>query len=166
MKSLVFETPVNSAEELVARIIAAAGEIRNTPEMLSNVRRSMKRRCEACITCGGRHWKALNHAPYTPDLSPRDFHRFRYLKQSLGGKRFSDNKEVKAAVNCCLSNQGLGSNPGEGMDVCKCIAPLRHGDSLTNRRPLLRWEAADHPGVFSLKSGVKPSKIVLYGAQS
>ncbi|GFX78232.1 hypothetical protein TNCV_5135791 [Trichonephila clavipes] len=54
MKSLVFETPVNSAEELVARISAAAGEIRNTPEMLSNVRRSMKRRCEACITCGGQ----------------------------------------------------------------------------------------------------------------
>ncbi|GFW10685.1 uncharacterized protein TNCV_4918041 [Trichonephila clavipes] len=50
MKSLVYETPVNSAEELVARISAAAGEIRNTPEMLSNVRRSMKRRCEACIT--------------------------------------------------------------------------------------------------------------------
>ncbi|GFU70442.1 retrovirus-related Pol polyprotein from transposon 297 [Trichonephila clavipes] len=59
MKSLVFETPVNSAEELVARISAAAGEIRNTPEMLSNVRRSMKRRCEACITCGGH---ASNYA--------------------------------------------------------------------------------------------------------
>ncbi|GFT92171.1 transposase-like protein [Trichonephila clavipes] len=43
MKSLVYETPVNSAEELVARIGAAAGKIRNTPEMLSNVRRSMKR---------------------------------------------------------------------------------------------------------------------------
>ncbi|GFX61902.1 hypothetical protein TNCV_3777131 [Trichonephila clavipes] len=42
MKSLVYETPINSAEELVARISAAAGEIRNTPEMLSNVRRSMK----------------------------------------------------------------------------------------------------------------------------
>ncbi|GFW70186.1 DUF4817 domain-containing protein [Trichonephila clavipes] len=59
MKSLVFETPVNSAEELVARISAAAGEIRNTPEMLSNVRRSMKRRCEACITCGGRQFEHL-----------------------------------------------------------------------------------------------------------
>ncbi|GFX37375.1 chorion peroxidase [Trichonephila clavipes] len=56
MKSLVYETPVNSAEELVARISAAAGKIRNTPEMLSNVRRSMKRRCEACITCGGRQF--------------------------------------------------------------------------------------------------------------
>ncbi|GFY03485.1 hypothetical protein TNCV_3211221 [Trichonephila clavipes] len=42
MKSLVYETPINSAEELVARVSAAAGEIRNTPEMLSNVRCSMK----------------------------------------------------------------------------------------------------------------------------
>ncbi|GFV06855.1 uncharacterized protein TNCV_1962761 [Trichonephila clavipes] len=58
-ETLVFETPVNSAEELVARISAAAGEIRNTPEMLSNVRRSMKRRCEACITCGGRQLEHL-----------------------------------------------------------------------------------------------------------
>ncbi|GFV19475.1 uncharacterized protein TNCV_3664071 [Trichonephila clavipes] len=58
MKSLVYETPVNSAKELVARISAAAGEIRNTPEMLSNVRRSMKRRCEACITCDGHHDEA------------------------------------------------------------------------------------------------------------
>ncbi|GFU28586.1 hypothetical protein TNCV_467951 [Trichonephila clavipes] len=55
MKSLVYETPVNSAKELVARISAAAGEIRNTPGLLSNVRRSMKRRCEACITCDGRN---------------------------------------------------------------------------------------------------------------
>ncbi|GFX52201.1 uncharacterized protein TNCV_574041 [Trichonephila clavipes] len=59
MKSLMYETPVNSAEELVARISAAAGEIRNTPEILSNVPRSMKRRCEACITCGGRQFKPL-----------------------------------------------------------------------------------------------------------
>ncbi|GFS83580.1 uncharacterized protein TNCV_1657911 [Trichonephila clavipes] len=59
LKSLVYETPVNSAEELVARISAAAGEIRNTPEMLSNVRRSMKRRCEACITYGGRQFEHL-----------------------------------------------------------------------------------------------------------
>ncbi|GFV03385.1 lig_chan-Glu_bd domain-containing protein [Trichonephila clavipes] len=70
MKSLVFETPVNSAEELVARISAAAGEIRNTPEMLSNVRRSMKRRCEACITCGGRHYSLKNDAAYGGFIGP------------------------------------------------------------------------------------------------
>ncbi|GFV57353.1 uncharacterized protein TNCV_3285811 [Trichonephila clavipes] len=45
-------------------------------------------------------------------------------------------------------------NPEEGMDVCKCIAPLRHGSTLNSRRaasPLVwllegeeRWEAPDH----------------------
>ncbi|GFX30799.1 uncharacterized protein TNCV_656851 [Trichonephila clavipes] len=50
---------------------------------------------------------------------------------------------------------GMGSNPGEGMDFCKCIVPLRHGGTLNSRRtafPLVRlveWEerceANDHP---------------------
>ncbi|GFT67208.1 uncharacterized protein TNCV_783581 [Trichonephila clavipes] len=49
---------------------------------------------------------------------------------------------------------GLGSNPGEAMDVCKCIVPSRHGNTLNNRRaasPLVRlvarderWETPDH----------------------
>ncbi|GFU99120.1 hypothetical protein TNCV_1228341 [Trichonephila clavipes] len=43
-------------------------------------------------------------------------------------------------------------------DVCKCIVPLRFGDTLNSRRaasPLVwlveaveRWEAAEHPGVL------------------
>ncbi|GFX56177.1 hypothetical protein TNCV_3062631 [Trichonephila clavipes] len=33
------------------------------------------------------------------------------------------------------SFDGLGLNPGEGMNVCKCIVPSRHGDTLN--RPLL-----------------------------
>ncbi|GFV37694.1 uncharacterized protein TNCV_2708091 [Trichonephila clavipes] len=36
--------------------------------------------------------------------------------------------------------KGLGLNPGEGMDVCKCIVPLRHGSTLNSCRvasPLL-----------------------------
>ncbi|GFT89305.1 uncharacterized protein TNCV_4386071 [Trichonephila clavipes] len=50
--------------------------------------------------------------------------------------------------------EGLGSNPGEGMDVCRCIVPSRHGGILNSRRaksPLMRlveeeerWEALDH----------------------
>ncbi|GFT25505.1 uncharacterized protein TNCV_3173831 [Trichonephila clavipes] len=49
---------------------------------------------------------------------------------------------------------GLGSNPGEDMDVCKCIVPSLHGGTLNSRRaasPLVRlveweesWVAADH----------------------
>ncbi|GFW17697.1 uncharacterized protein TNCV_2652541 [Trichonephila clavipes] len=50
---------------------------------------------------------------------------------------------------------GLGSNPGEDIDVCKCIVPSWHGGTLNSRRaasPLLRlaegkerWVALDHP---------------------
>ncbi|GFX86254.1 uncharacterized protein TNCV_2561361 [Trichonephila clavipes] len=47
MKSLVYDTPVDNAEELVARIAVAAGEIRNSPGVFQNVRMSMRRRYES-----------------------------------------------------------------------------------------------------------------------
>ncbi|GFV49093.1 uncharacterized protein TNCV_236271 [Trichonephila clavipes] len=59
---------------------------------------------------------------------------------------------------------GLGSNPREDMDVCKCIVPSPHGGTLNSRRatsPLVRlvegeerWEAPDYPqGVLPLNWG-------------
>ncbi|GFW10946.1 uncharacterized protein TNCV_4459211 [Trichonephila clavipes] len=49
---------------------------------------------------------------------------------------------------------GLNSNPGEGMDVCKCIVLSRHGATLNSRRDssaLVRfveeeycWEVPDY----------------------
>lgn len=50
-------------------------------------------------------WEVLDHAPYSPDLAPSDFHLFWYLKHHLGGQRFNDDDEVKAAVNSWLSEQ-------------------------------------------------------------
>ena len=35
------------------------------------------------------------HPPYSPDLSPCDYHLFGPLKQALGGKRFDDDTGVK-----------------------------------------------------------------------
>ncbi|GFV35228.1 uncharacterized protein TNCV_620241 [Trichonephila clavipes] len=65
----------------------------------------------------------------------------------------------------------LGSNPGEDMDVCKCIVPSCLMDTLNSRRaasPLVRlvegkerWEIPDH------SQGVLPRLFChLYGAQS
>ncbi|GFT04312.1 uncharacterized protein TNCV_1928731 [Trichonephila clavipes] len=59
MKSLVYDTPVDNAEELVARIAVAAGEIRNSPGVFQNVRMSKRRRCEACIVARGRNFEHL-----------------------------------------------------------------------------------------------------------
>nr|QLJ84876.1 transposase-like protein [Dichotomius schiffleri] len=43
-------------------------------------------------------WETLEHPPYSPDLSPCDFHLFGPLKEALGGQRFDDNEAVKAFV--------------------------------------------------------------------
>ncbi|GFX31972.1 hypothetical protein TNCV_3408861 [Trichonephila clavipes] len=66
-------------------------------------------------------------------------------------------------------SQGLGSNPGEGMDVCECILPLRHGGTLNSGQaasPHVRLvEGSGRPltilRVFGLKIEVEPRQIVL-----
>ena len=49
MKAMVYETTVDSAMDLVARISVAAESIRKMPGIFQNIRLSMKRRCELCI---------------------------------------------------------------------------------------------------------------------
>lgn len=44
----------------------------------------------------------MAHPPYSPNLSPSDFHLFPALKCHLGGKRFPSDEEVKTEVrNFC-----------------------------------------------------------------
>ncbi|GFX50640.1 espin-like protein [Trichonephila clavipes] len=58
---------------------------------------------------------------------------------------------------------GLGSNPGKGMDDCKCIVPSRHEGTLNSRRaasPLMRLVEGEErwrPRVSSLKIGIPSS---------
>ena len=54
MKSMVFETNIDSEEDLVARIVSAAAEVRETPGIFGRVRQSMARRCTVCMDVKGR----------------------------------------------------------------------------------------------------------------
>ncbi|GFW40320.1 uncharacterized protein TNCV_1018781 [Trichonephila clavipes] len=57
---------------------------------------------------------------------------------------------------------GLRSNPGEDMDVCKCIVPSRHGGSLNSRRaasPLVRLMEGKRGGRPLTTPGFSPSKL-------
>ncbi|GFV92274.1 hypothetical protein TNCV_3951291 [Trichonephila clavipes] len=66
--------------------------------------------------------------------------------------------------------QSLGSNPGVGMDVCKCIGPSWHGGTLNSRRvasPLVwlveeeeRVRTLNPPLGYSFKSVMEPIQIV------
>ncbi len=41
-------------------------------------------------------WDVFQHSPYSPDLTPSDYHLFLQLKSALGGLRFQSNAEVIA----------------------------------------------------------------------
>ena len=55
----MYESPVTSEEDLVARLSVAAGHVLDMPDVFSNVRRFMRRRCESCIAVGGRSFEHL-----------------------------------------------------------------------------------------------------------
>ncbi|GFS86893.1 uncharacterized protein TNCV_216121 [Trichonephila clavipes] len=59
IKSLVYESPVTSAEDLVAHLSVAAGHVIDMPDVFSDLSRSMRRRCECCVTVGGRSFEHL-----------------------------------------------------------------------------------------------------------
>ncbi|UYV74824.1 GNPAT [Cordylochernes scorpioides] len=50
-------------------------------------------------------WKIFTYPPYSPELTPRDFHLFPALKLHLGGKHFANDDEVQAEVNHWLRRQ-------------------------------------------------------------
>ena len=59
MKSMVYETDVDSEEDLVARIVSAAGRIRETPGIFGRVREIKARRFTVCLDVNGREFQHL-----------------------------------------------------------------------------------------------------------
>ncbi|GFW79130.1 uncharacterized protein TNCV_3631611 [Trichonephila clavipes] len=80
-----------------------------------------------------------------------------YLVKPIAGKHPPPEPESMNILKTEMV-KGLGSNPGEDMDICKRIERLRHGGTLNSRRAanLLgwlmeggeRWEAPGHSQAF------------------
>ena len=43
----------------------------------------------------GAKWEILPHPPYSPDISPSDFHLFRFMQSALSGERFNSYEGIK-----------------------------------------------------------------------
>ena len=50
-------------------------------------------------------WDVLGHLPYSPDLTPSDFHLFLHLKKHFAGKKFDDDDEVQEDVTTWFKGQ-------------------------------------------------------------
>ncbi|KAF7235648.1 hypothetical protein EYD10_17547, partial [Varanus komodoensis] len=62
----------------------------NTPVHTAPVSKAAMRDCG---------FEEINHPPYSPDLAPSDYYLFPNLYKDLRGKRFSNDEELKAAIN-------------------------------------------------------------------
>jgi hypothetical protein len=59
MKTLVYETKVDSRAELRARIFSVAEQIRNHPDRIASAIQSLLIRAENCLANGGGHFEQL-----------------------------------------------------------------------------------------------------------
>ena len=59
LKSLVYDMPVDTPEDLIARIVVAAGDIPSHIGVFQLVRESLQRRCRLCDTVHGRNFEQL-----------------------------------------------------------------------------------------------------------
>jgi len=59
VKALVYDTPVQNEETLLARILTACEMIRTNPGIFERMRQILLRRCHACIASQGRHFEQL-----------------------------------------------------------------------------------------------------------
>lgn len=59
LKTLVYDSPVDTIEELRARVFNGIQRIRETPGIFERVRQSMRRRLDACILNEGQHFEQL-----------------------------------------------------------------------------------------------------------
>ena len=56
----VYDVPVETAEDLAARILAACETVQNTSGIFERVRQKKVRRCSACSEDGGRPFEQIS----------------------------------------------------------------------------------------------------------
>jgi hypothetical protein len=86
--------------ELVSRKISA----RWVPRLLSDKQKTARVQISETLLAQ-MYWTALEHPPYSPNLSPGDYHMFGPLKESQGGQHFDDDEQVENCVRKWLQTR-------------------------------------------------------------
>ena len=96
---------IDTLEKLKARIRRVRPALKMSKVLLQhdNARPHTSFKTREVISSFG--WTTISHPPYSPDLTTSDFHLFGPLKESLRGRHFSSDKEVKTTVRKWLKMQ-------------------------------------------------------------
>ena len=71
--------------------------------IMDNARPNFTKKTESTLEKLGIEW--LPHSPYSPDLSPCDYHYFRSLQHHCKGKEFTKRSDVKDAFKKWMKGQ-------------------------------------------------------------
>nr|CAI5864224.1 unnamed protein product [Callosobruchus analis] len=85
---------------------ACRSKRRSIPARSVNLLQDNARPHTACLTLDTTSelgWEVQKHPPYSPDLSPCDYHMFGPLEEALGGQIFNTDDEVEEFVRIWLS---------------------------------------------------------------
>jgi histone-lysine N-methyltransferase SETMAR len=52
------------------------------------------------------NWELSDHPPYSPDLTPSDYHLFTFLKSWFGPQRFNNNEKLMEGVKNVAEQTG------------------------------------------------------------
>jgi histone-lysine N-methyltransferase SETMAR len=55
-------------------------------------------------------WEHLDHAPYSPDLAPSNFHFYPTSNRALEGRHFTTNEDAEATIHLSVLNKGSSSS--------------------------------------------------------
>jgi histone-lysine N-methyltransferase SETMAR len=77
---------------------------RNVILLHDNARPHIARLTQAKLT--ELHWERLDHPPYSPDLSPSDYHLFRSLEHFLSEQRFRNIEHLRRELTTWFASKG------------------------------------------------------------
>ena len=96
---------IGTLKKLKARIRRVRSSLEMSKVLLQHENARSHTSLKTCEVISFFGCTTISHSPYLPDLAPSDFHLFGPLKESLRGRHFSSDEEVRTAVRKWLKIQ-------------------------------------------------------------
>jgi len=100
-------------------------------------------------------WDILPHPPYSPDFAPSDYHMFRSLQNSLNGRRFTFEEDIKRHLQQFFDKKDKKFYERGIMKICAVC-----GKDAVKERVCQKWFPKFRSGNFSIQDAPRLGRPV------